>query len=276
MSQEKDNNQSSIMEENAGQSQGQGQGQGPITNSPEQGQYGYTSSGNQPRDAHQVPPYNHQTTPQTVPPHAYSDGHPQNYPPGYYAATPPITPHQDRYMGGANPYHQQSQYAPTAYQDRYMGGTNPYHRPNEYAPAIHQDRYMGGGNPYPPQNTNQGYPTPNGAYPDQPPASYYRPEQQPPSYQVREPYMPPSAQQPPTHNLLDGGLSSFLNFKDERFLKGALVGAAVTFLLTNDSVQKNSIKSLVKIWSLLQGGVEEVKERFRDAEAEISAEEIDK
>jgi translation initiation factor 2 alpha subunit (eIF-2alpha) len=37
-------------------------------------------------------------------------------------------------------------------------------------------------------------------------------------------------------------------------------------------VQKNAIKSLVKLWSLFQGGVEEIKERFKDAEAEIKTE----
>ena len=71
----------------------------------------------------------------------------------------------------------------------------------------------------------------------------------------------------------DSGLASFFNFRDERFVKGAITGAALTFLLTNDSVQKNGIKSLVKLWSLFQSGMEEIKERFKDAEAEIKTEE---
>lgn len=55
------------------------------------------------------------------------------------------------------------------------------------------------------------------------------------------------------------------------FLKGMLVGAGVSFLLTNEAVQKNLIRTAVRLWSVAQGGVEEVKERFRDAEAEIKA-----
>jgi hypothetical protein len=101
----------------------------------------------------------------------------------------------------------------------------------------------------------------------------------PPNYPV--PYYPNTSPYPPMHahpnytltHQLSNGLSSFFDFKDERFLKGAIVGAAATFLLTNDSVQKSAIKSVVKIWSLFQGGVEEMKERFRDAEAEIKSEE---
>lgn len=54
-----------------------------------------------------------------------------------------------------------------------------------------------------------------------------------------------------------------------RFLKGALVGALATYLLTNETVQHNAIKAAVRAWSMVQGGVEEMKERFRDAEAEL-------
>jgi hypothetical protein len=63
----------------------------------------------------------------------------------------------------------------------------------------------------------------------------------------------------------------FLNFSNERFLKGLLIGAAAAYLLTNESVQRSAIKGVVKVWSMLQGGVEEIKERFQDAEAEIRA-----
>ena len=34
-------------------------------------------------------------------------------------------------------------------------------------------------------------------------------------------------------------------------------------------MQKNAIKLLVKVWTLFQGGMEEIKEHFKDAEAEI-------
>ena len=56
-----------------------------------------------------------------------------------------------------------------------------------------------------------------------------------------------------------------------RFLKGALFGAVAAYALTNETVQQNAIKAAVRAWSMLQGGVEEMKERFRDAEAELHA-----
>lgn len=69
-----------------------------------------------------------------------------------------------------------------------------------------------------------------------------------------------------------GGL---LPMNSDSFLKGALIGAAAAYILTNENVQHSMIKGTVKAWSLLQGGVEEMKERFRDAEAEIMAEQAD-
>ena len=63
------------------------------------------------------------------------------------------------------------------------------------------------------------------------------------------------------------------NFSNDRFLKGLLIGAAATYLLTNETVQRTAIKGAVKAWSFLQGGVEEIKERFQDAEAELHADE---
>jgi hypothetical protein len=63
--------------------------------------------------------------------------------------------------------------------------------------------------------------------------------------------------------------TSLLGFGNDRFMKGLLIGAAATYLLTNESVQRTLIKGVVQVWSTLQGGIEEVKERFHDAEAEI-------
>lgn len=63
----------------------------------------------------------------------------------------------------------------------------------------------------------------------------------------------------------------FFNFANDRFLKGLLIGAAAAYLLTNETVQRTAIKGAVRAWSMLQGGVEEIKERFQDAEAEIRA-----
>ncbi len=150
----------------------------------------------------------------------------------------------------------------------------PQAGPQGYGPGYHggyQDQYQGGYG-YPPA---PGYGPPpwahqqhhhRGGHP-----SYYGPPPQAPGY------YPPGYgayhghhAYPPHH---DSGLGGFFNFRDERFVKGAITGAALTFLLTSDTVQKNAIKSLVKLWSAFQGGIEEVKERFKDAEAEIKTEE---
>jgi hypothetical protein len=56
-----------------------------------------------------------------------------------------------------------------------------------------------------------------------------------------------------------------------RFMRGVLIGAAAAYLLSNEQVQQAAIRGMVQVWSLVQGGVEEMKERFRDAEAELHA-----
>lgn len=56
------------------------------------------------------------------------------------------------------------------------------------------------------------------------------------------------------------------------FLKGAAIGAAVTWLLTNERVHSALFKSVARLGGLFQGGVEELRERFEDAQAEVSSE----
>lgn len=58
---------------------------------------------------------------------------------------------------------------------------------------------------------------------------------------------------------------------NSRFLAGALAGGAATLLLTNPAVQRAAINTAAHIWMALKGGLEETKERFRDAESEIKA-----
>ena len=67
-------------------------------------------------------------------------------------------------------------------------------------------------------------------------------------------------------------VSTWFQFSDSGYLKGFLIGAGVTLLLTNSTVQKTLVRGAVKLWSLAQGGVEEVKEQFRDIKAEMSQE----
>ena len=65
--------------------------------------------------------------------------------------------------------------------------------------------------------------------------------------------------------------STGLSVTSSGFLTGAAIGAVAAYLLTNERLQQGAIKTAVRSWSLLQGGVEEMKERFRDAEAELHA-----
>ncbi|PIE70022.1 MAG: hypothetical protein CSA22_10190 [Deltaproteobacteria bacterium] len=65
---------------------------------------------------------------------------------------------------------------------------------------------------------------------------------------------------------------SWVNFSDSSYLKGFLLGAGVTLVATNPTIQKQVIKGAVKVWSLFQSGVEEVKEQFQDVKAEMTQE----
>jgi len=63
-----------------------------------------------------------------------------------------------------------------------------------------------------------------------------------------------------------------LNVQDSQFWKGALIGVAVTLLITNESVQKGVVKTASKLTAAAQSGIEEIKEKFEDAKAEAQAE----
>lgn len=54
----------------------------------------------------------------------------------------------------------------------------------------------------------------------------------------------------------------------DRFIKGLLIGAAVTFLLTNEKAQQVIIKAGVNLFSQVASGLEEFKEKIEDARAE--------
>lgn len=59
------------------------------------------------------------------------------------------------------------------------------------------------------------------------------------------------------------------------FIKGALIGAAVTYLLTNEKIQDALFKTAAKSSTMFQTGMEEVKERYEDAKAEVAARNMD-
>lgn len=54
------------------------------------------------------------------------------------------------------------------------------------------------------------------------------------------------------------------------FVKGALIGAGVAFLLTNKTTQGAIMNGFSKGSELVQAGIEELKERIEDAKAQMS------
>lgn len=78
-----------------------------------------------------------------------------------------------------------------------------------------------------------------------------------------------------TNNLSPNNGLFGLNSQNQstNFLTGALIGAAATFILTNENAQQAIFKAVIKMGKLLQAGSEELKERFEDAKAEIQANE---
>lgn len=55
------------------------------------------------------------------------------------------------------------------------------------------------------------------------------------------------------------------------FIKGALIGALATYLLTNKGAQETVMKTVGKGRELFSAGIEELKERYEDAKAQMQA-----
>ncbi len=70
-----------------------------------------------------------------------------------------------------------------------------------------------------------------------------------------------------------GFMENWLDFKNTGYLRGFAVGAGLVLLLTNPALQKALVSGVVKVWSTVQGGVEEVKEQIQDIKAEMSQKE---
>lgn len=69
------------------------------------------------------------------------------------------------------------------------------------------------------------------------------------------------------------GLSRLLPEKtSEQFLVGALLGAAATYILADENLRGKLLKSGIKLYSSVIGGIEEMKEQAADIQAEILAE----
>ena len=60
-------------------------------------------------------------------------------------------------------------------------------------------------------------------------------------------------------------------FTSGDFIKGALLGAAVTYLLTNKNAQETIMKAFGKGSEFFSAGIEELKERYEDAKAQMQA-----
>ena len=78
-----------------------------------------------------------------------------------------------------------------------------------------------------------------------------------------------STQQPNSSNATS---SVFDSFDTSNFIKGALIGAIGAYLVTNENAQKAIFKTVAKGTQTFQAGMEEMKERFEDAKAELDAE----
>ena len=65
----------------------------------------------------------------------------------------------------------------------------------------------------------------------------------------------------------------FGNFNTQKFLIGVAIGAVGAYLLSNENAQKNLFKAVAKGNELFHTGIEELKERFEDAKAELESKE---
>lgn len=63
--------------------------------------------------------------------------------------------------------------------------------------------------------------------------------------------------------------------KTEQFVLGALVGAAAVYVMGDDEVRRKVVKTGMRLYSNVTGGLAELKEQVADAQAELMAEERD-
>lgn len=83
------------------------------------------------------------------------------------------------------------------------------------------------------------------------------------------PYINQQNMQDPVNNPANSLLGSF---DTQKFLIGALIGAAGVYLMTNEKAQKAIFKTVAKGGAMFSAGIEEMKERYEDAHAELEAE----
>ena len=95
-----------------------------------------------------------------------------------------------------------------------------------------------------------------------------------PQMVYQQPATAPVYQQPvmPTYPAVPATSFLGLDVQDSQFWKGALLGTAITLLVTNESIQKGVVKTVSRLTLAAQSGIEEMKEKFEDARAEAQAE----
>lgn len=88
-----------------------------------------------------------------------------------------------------------------------------------------------------------------------------------PYYANQNPYYNQAGGQSVPHS---HSLTSWLGqTSSDRFIRGLIIGAAATYILTNEKAQKAIIKTGMKLYGAVAGGVEEIKEKIMDAKAEL-------
>ncbi|MEA3386658.1 MAG: hypothetical protein U9Q89_09495, partial [Thermodesulfobacteriota bacterium] len=60
-----------------------------------------------------------------------------------------------------------------------------------------------------------------------------------------------------------------LNFQDDQFWKGALVGAVAALLLTSETVQSGLTKTVGSVFATARSGAEKVSKTYKEATEEV-------
>ena len=87
----------------------------------------------------------------------------------------------------------------------------------------------------------------------------------------QNPYLNQNVNQTTEQTVPTNNTTTQNGFFNGDFVKGALIGAAVTYLLTNKNAQETIFKVFGKGSELFSAGMEELKERYEDAKAQIQA-----
>ena len=64
----------------------------------------------------------------------------------------------------------------------------------------------------------------------------------------------------------------FASGQTEQFIIGALLGAGAAYVLADEELRNKIMKSVMKLYAGLTGGLEEFKEQMADLKAEVAAE----